>query len=90
MATHVAIGASVAAFVAAIWVVVYLTTVGSRYLGYSGSLLIDFVTGSATGSDLFSSTEPLFVAVTRFLLAFGLLWMPLALVSKVIALIAGI
>ncbi len=79
---HAAAGAALAAFLAALWVLQYAATTGYGTSLYRISLL-SYVLGQAY--DLGgSATSLLVVIVTRFVLAFGMTWLPLT------ALLAGL
>jgi hypothetical protein len=66
------LGAMVAAILAALWVLVYLV---SREV-FNGGVLLEYVIGTKQSHPGFQSTEPMFVILSRFILAFGLTWGP--------------
>ncbi len=76
------IGASIAAFVAALSLLPYLFTTTYGYLGIGPSMM-DYVRGVETGVSE-AAAEALFVITTRYILVFGLAWAPISLILRFI------
>ncbi|MEJ5202941.1 MAG: hypothetical protein WHV66_11980 [Anaerolineales bacterium] len=85
MSKHAGSGAVIATFIAAIWVIGYLTAMTYGFGGYGENSLMDLVTGQDFNVEVGISIEALFVTITRFLLAFGFSWLPATLLIAYIS-----
>jgi hypothetical protein len=78
LSRHAASGALFASLIGTIWVLHYLVTTVYGLYGV-GSPLLEYVIGTDHNLEVFGS-EALFVVVTRFLVAFGVSWLPITVV----------
>jgi hypothetical protein len=76
LSQHASSGAILATLIGVLWVLGYL--VSASCCGPYGSQVLSYVTGKSINLGAFGS-EALFVVITRFMIAFGLSWLPITL-----------
>ena len=76
------VGAAYSAFMATFAVIHYLLT--TQYFSYvfGGQSLLSYTTGTVTNLDIFGPAA-IFVVITRFMIVFGLTWLPLSYIAGI-------